>query len=72
MENKNQEKKQISIFTYSVLMFTLFVTTFLMIHVFLSSFIYINISENIFSVDIIFEAILLLLTKMGLCVEINT
>lgn len=61
MEKEKNNKKQLNIYVYSVLMFILFIVTFLIIHVFLSSYIYINISENIFSIDIIFEAILAVL-----------
>lgn len=61
MENETSKKKRMNIYAYSILMFILFVFTFFVVHIYLSSFLYINISENVFSMDIIFEAILAIL-----------
>lgn len=60
MENEIPKKKM-NIYLYSILMFVLFTVTFLIIHVYLSTIIFFNISENMFSQDIIFEAILAVL-----------
>lgn len=61
MEKEIQNKKRVNIYVYSILMFVLFVFTFFVIHVYLSPLLYVNISENVFSMDIIFEAILAVL-----------
>ena len=64
-ENKNvvvtTKKERMNIFVFSFLMLLAFVFTFFMVHGFISNFIYNNINDNMFSIDIIFEAILAVL-----------
>ena len=64
-ENKNEvvttKKERMNIFVFSFLMLLAFVFTFFMVHGFISNFIYNNINDNMFSIDIIFEAILAVL-----------
>ena len=66
MNNENQietknNKGRMNIFLFSLLMLVVFVATFYLIHVYFSSAIYMNIISNIFTEEIIFEAILALL-----------
>ncbi|MGM9877915.1 MAG: type II CAAX prenyl endopeptidase Rce1 family protein [Bacilli bacterium] len=60
IENKNN-KVRMNIFLFSLLMLVVFVATFYLIHIYFSSAIYMNIISNIFTEEIIFEAILALL-----------
>ena len=56
-----KKKETINIYAFAFLMFFVFIFTFSLVHMFLSNFLYYNISDNIFSVDIIVEAILAVL-----------
>ena len=55
------KRNKMSIYTFSILMFIVFVATFYLVHVFLSDYLFNVMFNNMHTYDIIFEAILAIL-----------
>ena len=64
--SKPVKKEKMNIWLFAVLMFIAFVGTFFAVHMFFSSFFFYNLLENIYTYDIIGEAILAILAFLVL------